>query len=55
LKRKLICLGKRKGKDMVVNFDGIIKRYRNFLPVDENTPVVSLNEVFTPLIKSQYF
>jgi len=40
---------------MVVNFDGIIKRYRNFLPVDENTPVVSLNEGFTPLIKSQYF
>jgi len=40
---------------MLVNFDGIIKRYWDFLPVNENTPIVSLNEGFTPLIKSQYF
>lgn len=32
---------------------GIIDKYRHFLPVDANTPVVSLNEGNTPLIFSQ--
>lgn len=39
---------------MTVSFAGIIERYRSFLPVNENTPVVSLNEGFTPLIRSQF-
>jgi len=31
---------------------GVISRYREFLPVDANTPVISLNEGSTPLIYS---
>jgi threonine synthase len=31
---------------------GIIRRYRQFLPVDEETPIVSLNEGNTPLIET---
>jgi threonine synthase len=30
-------------------FGGVIERYRNFLPVSEATPVISLNEGSTPL------
>jgi threonine synthase len=29
---------------------GVIERYRNFLPVSETTPIISLNEGSTPLI-----
>ncbi len=39
---------------MAVRYDGVIKRYKDFLPVDENTPIVSLNEGSTPLISSQF-
>jgi len=31
---------------------GLINRYREFLPVTDNTPVISLNEGNTPLIKA---
>jgi len=31
---------------------GVIRRYRNFLPVSEDTPVISLNEGGTPLIEA---
>lgn len=31
---------------------GLINRYREFLPVDDSTPVVTLNEGNTPLIKA---
>ena len=31
---------------------GVIARYRSYLPVGENTPVVSLNEGSTPLVHS---
>jgi threonine synthase len=33
------------------HYQGLIERYRDRLPVDENTPVVSLTEGDTPLIK----
>ncbi len=33
-------------------WNGIINQYRDFLPVTEKTPVVSLNEGNTPLVKS---
>jgi len=33
------------------HYQGLIERYRDRLPVDDNTPVVSLNEGDTPLIK----
>ncbi|MFT6875904.1 MAG: threonine synthase [Granulosicoccus sp.] len=33
------------------HYKGLIDRYKNRLPVDENTPIVSLNEGDTPLIK----
>lgn len=35
------------------HYQGLIHRYRDRLPVDENTPVVSLNEGDTPLIRLQ--
>ena len=37
---------------MRFSYPGIIERYREFLPVNNNTPVVSLNEGSTPLVKS---
>lgn len=33
-------------------YQGLINRYRAFLPVDDSTPVVTLNEGNTPLIKA---
>jgi len=33
------------------HYQGLIERYRSRLPVDDNTPVISLNEGDTPLIK----
>ena len=32
---------------------GIIKRYKEFLPINRNTPIISLNEGNTPLIFSK--
>ena len=34
---------------------GLIEKYRKYLPVDENTPVISLCEGNTPLIKVDNF
>ena len=33
-------------------YKGLIDRYREYLPVDEFTPIVTLNEGNTPLIKA---
>lgn len=33
------------------HYQGLIERYKDRLPVDDNTPVISLNEGDTPLIK----
>ncbi len=33
-------------------YTGLINRYRNFLPVSETTPVITINEGNTPLIKA---
>ncbi len=35
---------------MSVNWQGLIKKYSEFLPLTENTPVITLNEGNTPLI-----
>lgn len=35
-----------------VKWHGLIERYREFLPVSESTPVITLNEGNTPLIKA---
>lgn len=35
-------------------YEGLIKKYREFLPVSDKTPIVSLNEGNTPLIKSDH-
>ena len=35
-----------------MRYKGLIDKYREFLPVDENTKIVSLNEGNTPLIKA---
>ena len=37
-----------------MNWQGIIHRYRDFLPVTDKTPIVSLNEGNTPLILSHH-
>lgn len=31
-------------------WQGLVKEYKNFLPVEDNTPIVTLNEGHTPLI-----
>ncbi|MEK6576966.1 MAG: threonine synthase, partial [Nitrospirota bacterium] len=31
---------------------GIIREYREFLPVTDKTPIITLNEGNTPLVKS---
>ena len=36
-----------------MKWEGIIKKYRDFLPVTDKTPIVSLQEGNTPLILSQ--
>ncbi|MFA6989937.1 MAG: threonine synthase [Candidatus Gastranaerophilaceae bacterium] len=33
-------------------YEGLINRYREYLPVSDNTPVITLNEGNTPLIKA---
>ena len=35
------------------HYEGLINRYRKYLPVTESTPVVTLNEGNTPLIKAE--
>ncbi len=37
------------------SYTGIIKKYAAFLPVCDDTPIISLNEGSTPLIRSLYF
>lgn len=39
---------------MKFSYSGIIERYKSYLPVSDETPIVSLNEGLTPLIKSEY-
>jgi len=39
---------------MTLMWKGLINKYKDFLPVTEKTPVVTLNEGNTPLIYSQY-
>jgi len=36
------------------NYKGIIQKYKRFLPVDDQTPVITLNEGNTPLIYAGY-
>jgi threonine synthase len=38
-----------------LNYSGIIRKYRQFLPVSDKTPVITLNEGNTPLIFAGYF
>jgi threonine synthase len=38
-----------------MNWPGIIKHYRKFLPVTVKTPIITLKEGNTPLIPSRYF
>ncbi|MHB8571333.1 MAG: threonine synthase [Candidatus Dormibacteria bacterium] len=32
---------------------GLMERYRSFLPIDERTPIISMNEGSTPLVRSR--
>ncbi len=38
----------------VVRYKGVIDRYRKYLPVTEKTPIITLLEGNTPLIKAEY-
>ena len=42
----------KKKKEEVMYYQGLINKYREFLPVTDSTPVVTLNEGNTPLIKA---
>jgi threonine synthase len=42
-------------KKNTVGYQGVIERYRKYLPVNKDTPVISLCEGNTPLIYSAYF
>lgn len=35
-----------------MRYEGLIKRYKEYLPVSDNTPIITLNEGNTPLIKA---
>ncbi len=35
-----------------MNYQGIIKKYKEYLPVNEKTPIITLNEGNTPLVKA---
>jgi threonine synthase len=37
------------------NWEGVIHRYAEYLPVSESTPIISLNEGNTPLIRAKNF
>ena len=37
-----------------MSWQGVIHRYKDFLPINDNTPVISLNEGNTPLILSHH-
>jgi len=39
---------------MIQPWNGLINQYKNFLPVTEKTPVITLNEGNTPLIKASH-
>lgn len=41
----------RKGEQMT-HYQGLINQYREYLPVSDKTPVITLNEGNTPLIKA---
>jgi len=42
-------------KIKIQNYNGVIERYKKFLPITEKTPIVTLKEGNTPLIYAQYF
>lgn len=42
----------RKRKEEVMYYQGLINTFREYLPVSEKTPIVTLNEGNTPLIKA---
>ncbi len=46
------CDGQRSAKGSAVAWQGLIHRYRKYLPVTDATPVVTLNEGNTPLIRA---
>ena len=47
--------GKRKRTITMQNYRGVIERYKKYLPVTGNTPVISLCEGNTPLLYAEYF
>ena len=47
-----ICNGQRGAKGVATAWQGLIHRYREYLPVTDATPVVTLNEGNTPLIRA---
>ncbi|MBI5145234.1 MAG: threonine synthase [Candidatus Omnitrophica bacterium] len=41
-------------KSQIPNYEGVIKRYREYLPVTNKTPIITLKEGNTPLIYANY-
>jgi len=41
-------------KSQIPNYNGVIERYKKYLPITPKTPVITLNEGNTPLIRAEY-
>lgn len=41
-------------KSQIINYYGVIERYREYLPVTDKTPIITLQEGNTPLIYANY-
>ena len=41
-------------KFQIPNYEGVIKRYRKYLPITDKTPIITLKEGNTPLIYADY-
>lgn len=44
----------RSQKSEVINYNGVIERYKKYLPITNKTPIISLKEGNTPLIYASY-
>ena len=45
----------KKLQEITAGYRGVIERYKKYLPINKNTPVISLLEGNTPLVYSAYF
>lgn len=43
-----------KSQTKIQNYEGVIKRYKKYLPVTDKTPIITLKEGNTPLMRADY-